>query len=161
MTTQIMTPQGAARLKQKLETMYMRLKEIQQEKAHAYHASGDGWHDNPGWLQLGQQEEQLSLEIHWAQMRLSSAKIVDLNDRTVMEAVQIGCRVQYLLKPANGGKATQWEMEIAGSGESNIREKRISYDSPIGNALMGKKPGEQATIQLPTGLFYITLQKIE
>jgi transcription elongation factor GreA len=161
MTTQIMTPQGAARLQQKLETMYARLKEIQQEKAHAYHASGDGWHDNPGWLQLGQQEEQLSYEIQLVQMRLSSAKIVDMQDRGGSDIVQLGSRVHYTLTPVSGGKTSHWEMEIAGSGESNIREKRISYDSPIGKALMGKKAGEKATVELPTGLFNIILQKIE
>lgn len=161
MTNHIMTPQGIARYQQKLEQMFARLKDIQAEKAHAYHASGDGWHDNPGWLQLGQQEEQLSTEIQKIQQRLASAKIIEVQSPSPLGEVQIGSTVYYTMEPVHGGKAMPWSMEIAGSGESNIREKRISYDSPIGKALMGKKAGEAVEVPLPNGLFKITLQQVE
>lgn len=161
MTNHIMTTQGVARLQQKLETMYLRLKEIQSEKAHAYHASGDGWHDNPGWLQLGQQEEQLSLEIQMTQQRLASAKVVNVQQAQPSGEVQLGSRVHYIMTALKGGRPVSWTMEIAGSGESNIREKRISYDSPIGKALLGKKPGDVVEVGLPTGVFQLTVEKIE
>ncbi|HMP93353.1 MAG TPA: GreA/GreB family elongation factor [Phnomibacter sp.] len=159
--TPLMTPQGLSRLQQKLENMYDRLKALQAEKAHAYHASGDGWHDNPGWLQLGQQEEQLSEDIQKVQHLIASAKIVEAHSPNPLGPVQIGSTVHYTLQPLNGGKASTWLMEIAGTGESNIREKRMSYDSPIGKALMGQTAGAVVEVMLPTGKFKLILQKVE
>lgn len=160
MTTQIMTPQGLERLQQKLAAMHARLKEIQAEKAHAYHASGDGWHDNPGWLQLGQQEEQLSADIQKVQLRLAAARVVDTSVPNADGSVQIGSTVTYTMQAVQGGKLVEWAMEIAGSGESNIKEKRISYDSPIGAALLGKKTGDTAVVALPNGHYRLHIKKV-
>jgi transcription elongation factor GreA len=146
-----MTPQGLERLQQKLAALHTRLKEIQSEKAIAYHASGDGWHDNPGWLQLGQQEEQVSAEIQKIQLQLAAAKVVDTSAPNTEGKVQIGSTVTFTMQAVQGGRLVEWTMEIAGSGESNIKEKRISYDSPIGAALLGKKPGDTAEVALPNG----------
>lgn len=161
MTTQIMTPQGLQRLQEKLAAMHARLKELQAEKAHAYHASGDGWHDNPGWLQLGQQEEQLSTDIQRVQQRLAAARVVDNTGMPSGGEVQIGSTVTYTMQAVHGEKLVEWTMEIAGSGESNIKEKRISYDSPIGAALMGKKAGEVAEVALPNGMYKLWVKHVD
>lgn len=161
MTNQIMTHKGVVLYQQKLEQMHIRLKEIQAEKAHAYHASGDGWHDNPGWLQLGQQEEQLSRDIQQIQLRLQSAKVVHTQSRQPSANAQIGSKVHYTLVAVSGGKTISWTVEIVGSGEGNIRERLISYDSPIGKALIGKKAGDQINVLLPTGSFVLTLHQVD
>ena len=41
---------------------------------------------------------------------------------------------------------------LVSEAEANVREKKISVDSPIGRGLIGKKKGEVAQIQTPAGL---------
>jgi hypothetical protein len=63
MSKTILTKEGFEKMKQRLAEKIEQLKALRDEKAHAYSASGDGWHDNPGWIQLGQQEELLAGEV--------------------------------------------------------------------------------------------------
>lgn len=46
----------------------------------------------------------------------------------------------------------EWDYTIVGSVEAAPDEDRISNESPIGQALLGRKPGEVVEIQIPAGL---------
>lgn len=48
----------------------------------------------------------------------------------------------------NGKKVTY---ELVGTTEADPKKNRISIDSPIGKALLGKKPGDTATVKTPLG----------
>jgi len=61
--------------------------------------------------------------------------------------VQLGSRV--LLKAGNG-KTT--EFQVVGTVEADPLSGKISDDSPIGQALLGKKEGEKVEIKTPGGL---------
>ncbi|MEK7608317.1 MAG: transcription elongation factor GreA [Patescibacteria group bacterium] len=50
---------------------------------------------------------------------------------------------------------------IVGSSESNPEEKKVSNESPIGRALLGKKVGDKANVQAPSGVIVYTITKIE
>ncbi|MEJ2475824.1 MAG: GreA/GreB family elongation factor, partial [Desulfobacterales bacterium] len=56
--------------------------------------------------------------------------------RVVLENVETGEDVEY---------------QLVGPDESNINAGRISISSPLGNAIIGKKPGDELTIQVPGG----------
>ena len=73
----IVTKEGLVGLKNRLSEKIEQLQLIREEKAHAYSASGDGWHDNPGWIQLGQQEELLANEVNLLQQNVCNAVVVD------------------------------------------------------------------------------------
>ena len=49
------------------------------------------------------------------------------------------------------GSDTLEEYQVVGSAEANPAKGKISNESPLGKALMGKKVGEQATIHAPGG----------
>jgi transcription elongation factor GreA len=40
---------------------------------------------------------------------------------------------------------------IVGAKEANVRERKISYESPMGASLLGKKCGETVDVPLPNG----------
>ncbi len=61
--------------------------------------------------------------------------------------VQLGSRV--LLKAGNG-KTT--EFQVVGTVEADPLSGKISDDSPIGRALLGKKEGEKVEIKTPAGV---------
>ena len=50
---------------------------------------------------------------------------------------------------------------IVGAAEANPREGMISYESPLGQALIGKQEGEQAEISAPSGSFKVKIVKIK
>ncbi len=50
---------------------------------------------------------------------------------------------------------------IVGSDEANIHEKKLSYLSPLGEALMGKSKGDDFTFETPTGKQKYKVLKVE
>ncbi|MDP3044679.1 MAG: transcription elongation factor GreA, partial [Bacillota bacterium] len=78
---------------------------------------------------------------------LRNAKIIDTDDINV-EAVGVGSTV--LLEDLEDG--SRLEYTIVGSVESDPRLKRISNESPVGRALLGKKVGESVEISVPAGV---------
>jgi len=153
----ILTKQGLDILKSRLTKKIEELKTLREEKAHAYSASGDGWHDNPGWTQLGQQEEILATEVFNLQEKISSSVIVEAN-KIDLDRVNIGCTVEYRMSKSNS--VSIQSMNIVGNGESDVRNKRISIDSPVGKALFNMRIGDEKEIQLPAGFFKIKIQSI-
>ena len=41
---------------------------------------------------------------------------------------------------------------VVGSLEADIDQGRISYESPLGQALMGKKVGDEVEVRVPAGV---------
>ncbi|GAA4829357.1 GreA/GreB family elongation factor [Algivirga pacifica] len=146
------TPEGKKMMEEKLENMAIRIKEIQEEKAVAYVISGDGWHDNPGFNQLEQMEHRAVEEMVKLKQHMNAAVVWEVTDERKQQ-VQIGSTVTYTQTPIHGGKAQKMIWTIVGHGESNVRQKKISYDSPLGKALMDKRIGEKAMLKIPMGEF--------
>jgi len=51
--------------------------------------------------------------------------------------------------------------QIVGPAEVNARQRKISNQSPIGAALMGKRVGDTVRVQTPSGMFELTVQAIK
>lgn len=68
--------------------------------------------------------------------------------------VGMGCKVTVTSK---GKKLTY---ALVGEYEANPKELKISVDSPLGQALMGKKVGEKAEFEAPVGKVIYTIKKI-
>jgi len=49
------------------------------------------------------------------------------------------------------------EYQLVGPDESNVEKGRISITSPLGRAMVGKKPGEEITLEAPGGKRYYEL----
>lgn len=60
-------------------------------------------------------------------------------------AVTIGSKIKIKV---NG---QMQELQIVGSADVNIRNGKISYLSPIGEAVLGRRVGERFIIDLPNG----------
>lgn len=50
---------------------------------------------------------------------------------------------------------------IVGSTEANPEEGKISNESPIGKALIGKKPGDEVEVAVPSGTMTYKVKKVE
>ena len=78
--------------------------------------------------------------------KLNSADIIDIS-KLSKDAVVFGSRI--LLDNLDTGETTEYQ--LVGPDESDIEAGRISVSSPLGKALIGKKPGDEVVIQAPGG----------
>ena len=78
----------------------------------------------------------------------------DIIKPTHKSTVGIGSKVAL----KNGAKTTEYS--IVGPVEANPGEGKISNESPLGVALMGKKEGEKATVTTPKGEITYTIAKL-
>lgn len=159
MKKSIVTKTGLEQLKEKLNLKIEHLKAIRVEKAIAYSASGDGWHDNPGWIQLGQQEEMLAHEVALLQQKINNATIIDTS-KLDQSRVQVGSRVEFLIVKENKQQIEQ-VVFIVGAGESDVKNKRISYNSIMGQALCNMKLNEEKQVSLPIGKVLVKIKCIQ
>ena len=100
--------------------------------------------------------EQGLLEARIAEINriLSEATVVAAPNRS--SKVGIGSTVTVAI----GG--SQRVFNIVGAAESNVREGRISNESPVGSALIGHKKGDTVVAEGPTGReVKMTIEKIE
>ena len=51
--------------------------------------------------------------------------------------------------------------KIVGSQEADVMSRAISEDSPFGKALMGRKAGDEVTVEAPRGVIHYRVDKIE
>lgn len=68
--------------------------------------------------------------------------------------VGLGCKVTVA---ANGLSQV---FHVVGDWEANPAEKKISHDSPLGKALLGKKVGDKVEVEAPAGMVVYTIKKI-
>ena len=88
----------------------------------------------------------LELRISKLEATVRNAKIVD---RSKLDASKISILSKVKIKnAANGKQMTYW---IVPETEANLKEGKISIDSPIAKGLLGKKIGDKAEIQAPAG----------
>ena len=73
--------------------------------------------------------------------RIASARLVEPEGG---EDVRVGATVRYKVK----GRPKVLAVEIVGVDEANIKQKRVSYLSPLARALYGKKAGEEAEMEV-------------
>jgi len=88
----------------------------------------------------------LEMKISKLQETVRYARILDPNDIDT-ESVQILNKV----KIKNVNTSAVMEYTIVAESEANLKEKKISINTPIAKGLIGKKVGDVADIQVPNG----------
>ena len=78
--------------------------------------------------------------------KIASAKVID-PDSVPKDCVRFASKVLI----ENLDSEEQVEYMVVGQEESDIRMGKISVSSPLGRALLGKKPGDEIVIQAPGG----------
>ncbi|OGP60276.1 MAG: transcription elongation factor GreA [Deltaproteobacteria bacterium RBG_13_49_15] len=90
--------------------------------------------------------------IHELGYKLSHADIIYPSALASDKAV-FGSTV--LLENADTGENIEYQ--LVGPDESNVNEGRISIYSPLGKAVIGKKPGSEITVETPGGKRFFEL----
>jgi transcription elongation factor GreA len=59
------------------------------------------------------------------------------------------------------GKMKPEQYSIVGAVEANPREGKISYESPLGKALMDHQEGDKVSVEAPSGSFLVRIVKVD
>jgi transcription elongation factor GreA len=86
---------------------------------------------------------------------LKFATVID-EDEIDTDAVQLGTRVKIYDEEFD----EELDYHIVGSTEADPSGNKISNDSPVGRALMGRKPGEFVDIAVPDGIVKFKILEI-
>ena len=78
---------------------------------------------------------------------LAMARVIE-TDEVLTDKVGVGTVVRV----REVETSDEWEWSIVGTVEADPAEDRISNESPVGEALMGLKIGETATVEIPAGI---------
>ena len=89
----------------------------------------------------------LEMKINELEKAISNAQIIDSSK---VDTSQVSILTKVKIKNLKVNKEVEYM--LVSESEANVKEKKISVDSPIGNGLIGKKKGDVAEIQTPAGL---------
>ena len=103
-------------------------------------------------------DEQRDIEARIEELEkiLKNAEVVD-EDEVDIERINIGCQVKILDIEYN----EELEYKIVGSTEANSLKGKISNESPVGKALIGKQMGDVITVETPAGSFQYKVLEIQ
>ncbi|MBI3979929.1 MAG: transcription elongation factor GreA [Chloroflexi bacterium] len=146
-----LTPEGLQKLRSELEHLVtvrrpVIASRIQQAKELANTV------DNAEYDEAKNEQAFVEGRILTIEKMLASAVLIREDSRHDM--VRLGSRV--VVESPNGERE---EYAIVGSAEASPRHGKISNESPVGRALLGRKPGEQIQVVVPAGV--LTYQIVE
>ena len=95
-------------------------------------------------------DEQRDIEARIEELEkiLKNAEVV-VEEEADLDKVSIGCSVKILDCEFD----EELEYKIVGSTEANSLKGKISNESPVGKALLGKQVGDTVTVETPAGEF--------
>ena len=105
-------------------------------------------------VELPQVREALG-RIRFKQKVLANARVVDMS-RLATDCIQLLSKVE-MTNLANNARMTY---TIASPHEANLREGKISINSPIAQALLNKKVGDVVEVKVPAGLLRLRIENI-
>jgi transcription elongation factor GreA len=136
--------EGLEKLRQELEEMTNVRRAEVAGRIHDAKEHGD-LSENAEYEDAKNEQAFVEGRIQMLEALLKNATIIDENHST--DHVQIGSTVK--VESPDGAE----EFTIVGSAESAPREGRISNESPVGRALLGRKKGEKVLVRVPAGDF--------
>ena len=112
--------------------------------------------ENAEYHEARDKQADIEDRIKQIESKLRQAIIVD-EQSTGHHKVGIGSKVKILKK----GSTEALEFTLVGSEEADMENNKISYQSPLGGALLGHKKGELITVDTPKGTVEYTIEAIK
>ncbi len=145
-----LTAEGLEKLKAELNELIAIDRPRVAARIHEAKLDGD-LSENAEYEDAKQEQSFLEGRIATLEAQLRNAAVIE---KTNGDSVGIGSKV--VIKGSDGEET----FTIVGSAEAAPREGRISNESPVGAALMGRKKGDTFTVQAPAGPIEYTLVRI-
>ena len=149
-----MLAEGHAQLNEELK----RLKQVERpavvEAIEAAREHGD-IAENAEYHAAKERQGQVEASIVDIEDQLSRAMVID---PTTLSGDKVVFGATVTLKDEDDKKV---KYQLVGQTEADARVGRISYNSPLGRALIGRHKGEEVEVSTPSGDRYYQIKKIE
>ena len=150
----------SAERKQELENELTYLKTVREKEVAELIKEARGFGDlseNSEYDEAKNEQGKLYSRIAELEEILLNSVVVDESENA-SNVVSIGCRVTVV--DVKSGKKLP-EYKVVGSQEADPMNRAISEESPFGKALVGKKEGEEISVEAPVGTIRYRIEKIE
>ena len=140
----ILTPEGLEKLKKEIEVLSTDKRREVAERIKDAREFGD-ISENSEYDDAKNEQAMLEARIMTLEDKLRSASVIDAKELSA-DVVRVGSQVQV-----TDDKGKSMSYTIVGSTESNPSENKLSNESPVGKALVGRKKGDSVKVVLPSG----------
>ncbi len=153
--TVLLTKEGLEKLQQELhELRTSRRAEVAEQIREAQElgmAQVDGQYED-----AKNQQAFLEGRIQEIEKMLEMAQVIDEKAARSSKEVRVGSTVSVRTK--DGKRQTY---QLVGPAEADPSEGRISHESPVGQALLGKKRGDKVQVSAPAGKMEMTITTVK
>jgi len=141
----ILTPEGYAQLKAELDVLRGEKRREVADRIAAAREFGE-IAENAEYDDAKNEQMMLEHRISQLEDRLANAQVID-KKRVDTSVVSVGAVVR--LRDVDAKQTVEYF--IVGSAEANPAEQKLSNESPVGKAIMGRKKGETVEVITPRG----------
>lgn len=149
---QKMTPEGYKQIEDEIARLKKdrprRIKILQQARA-----LGD-LSENTEYTEAKRDLGHLQSRLRYLSKQLKYAEIVESSDDN---KVDLGKTV--ILKFEDDDESEEYK--IVGRMEADLAENKLSFDSPLGQAIMKKEAGKTVSVEAPAGEYKVTILEIK
>jgi transcription elongation factor GreA len=151
----LLTPEGLENLKKEIEHLSTTKRREVAERIKEAREFGDIT-ENSEYDDAKNEQAMLEARIMTLEDKLRAASVIDAKELSA-DVVRVGSQVQV-----TDDKGKKLTYTIVGSTEANPSENKLSNESPVGKALVGRKKGDSVKVVLPSGKQrQLTVDKIE
>ena len=150
----ILTPEGHKKLKQEIEFLSTEKRREVAERIKTAREFGD-IAENAEYDDAKNEQALLEHRIAQLEERLRNARVITKKEIS-KDVVSIGSRVK--LRDVDAKETIEYH--IVGSAEANPMENKLSNESPVGKAIIGKKKGETVEVSAPRGTLKFKIMDI-
>ena len=151
----LITPEGLEKLKEELEYLESDKRREVADRIKTAREFGD-IAENAEYDDAKNEQALLEHRIATLEERLRSARVISKKD-IAKDVVSVGSKVRL----RDLGARQTVEYRIVGSAEANPAENRLSNESPVGKAIIGKKKGETVEVAAPRGSMKFKILEIK
>jgi transcription elongation factor GreA len=141
----ILTPEGYEQLRAELDTLRTTKRREIAERIAAAREFGE-IAENAEYDDAKNEQMMLEHRISQLEERLGNARVIDTK-KVDTSVVSIGSVVR--LRDVDAKETVEYF--IVGSAEANPAERKLSNESPVGRAIIGRKKGETVEVITPRG----------
>ena len=148
----LLTTEGKAQLEAKLPMLIAQKREVKErlQGTKTYGDAADGGEGTEAKEEIARLDRRISEIEH----TLRHARLVDASERD--GTVQIGCRITIADET---GESETWTLVVP--AEASTRNRKISDQSPMGAAMIGKRVGDEFSVRAPGGDMVYRILAIE
>lgn len=150
----LLTYEGLKKLEEEVEYLKTQKRREIAERIKVALGFGD-LSENSEYDEAKNEQAQVEMRIAELENKLRNVKIID-EDEIETKTIQVGNIVQVLDIEFD----EKLEYKIVGSTEADVTENKISNESPIGKALLGRKKNDVVDVETPGGMLQFKVLKI-